>query len=146
MDGRAESIFEGLLRLLHVVCGIEVEPQYRIVDQSGCFVARADLLVVGTTTAHELDGGHHRSPEQQQSDLRRHRRMMAAGYERRGFTSDDVLTAPIGIVRDAYASWGVEHDPAVIRAWYLLVQESLFTAAGRRRLELRLGFGAGNRG
>jgi very-short-patch-repair endonuclease len=144
MDGRAESIFEGLLRVLHVVCGIGVEPQHVVVDPSGTPVARGDLLLIGTRMLHELDGGHHRSPEQQRRDLRRHRRVLAAGYERRGFTARDVLGSPAGILRDADSTLGRDHDPERIHAWYSLVRDSLFTPSGRRRLELRLGLVAEN--
>ena len=139
MDGRAESIFEGLLRLLHVVCGIGVEPQHPVVDLSGRAFARGDLLLVGTRMFHELDGGHHRTPDQQRRDLQRERRLMAAGFLRRGFTSYDVLSSPASIIRDAERTLGRAHDPAVLAAWYSLFRDSLFSASGRRRLELRLG-------
>jgi very-short-patch-repair endonuclease len=142
MDGRAESIFEGLLRILHVACGIEVEPQHLIVAEDGTVIGRADLLVCGTRMLHEFDGGHHRSTVQQRDDLRRHRRLLAAGYQRRGFTAPDVLLVPLGVLRDADASLGRVHDPGRIKVWYSLLQESLFTASGRRRLERRLGLSA----
>src|SRR5262249_2795398 len=95
MDGRAESIFEGLLRILHVVGGVEAEPQQPIVSVDGTVIGRADLLLRGTRMLHEFDGGHHRSALQQRQDLRRHRRLLAAGYERRGFTAEDVLLTPV---------------------------------------------------
>ncbi len=139
MDGRAESIFESLLRLLHDVCGIEVEPQHLVIDEGGSLIARADLLITGTRTLHELDGGHHRARAQQRRDLNRDRRLLAAGYQRRGYTSDDVLTTPVGILRDADATLGREHDPSRIRAWHSLLLASLFTPSGRQRLERRVG-------
>lgn len=139
MDARAESIFEGLLRLLHVVCGIAVEPQHVVVDPFGRVIARGDLLLVGSRMLHEMDGGHHRSPAQQRRDLRRDRRLMVAAYARRGFTSSDILTSPASIIRDAEMSLGLEHDPDRVRPWYSLVQHSLFMPSGRRRLERRLG-------
>ena len=40
VDGRAQSLWESLLRLLHVVCGIEVEPQWELVDADGVLVAQ----------------------------------------------------------------------------------------------------------
>jgi hypothetical protein len=88
---------------------------------------------------HEYDGGHHLTPRQQRDDLRRHRRIQAAGYERRGFTADDVLVNPLAILRDADATLGRLHDPSRIQAWYALMRESLFTPSGQRRLRLRLG-------
>lgn len=144
MDDRAESIFEGLLRMLHRCCGIDVEPQHVVVAEDGSVVARGDLLLVGTRMLHELDGGHHRSPSEQRQDLRRHRRLLTVGYERRGFTAQDVLLAPIGILRDADATIGREHDPARITAWYSLVKESLFTPSGQQRLRLRLSMNTEN--
>ena len=141
MDGRSESIYESLLRLLHVSCGIEVDPQHRVVTADGAIVARADLLLRGTRMLHELDGAHHRSAPAQQADLRRHRRILAAGYERRGFTSGDVLTSPASIIREADTTLGRVHDPGRVRAWYSLMRASLFTPAGRHRLERRLGIG-----
>ena len=138
MDGRSESIFESLLRLLHVSCGVEVDPQHRVVTADGTFVARADLLLRSTRMLHELDGAHHRTAPQQQADLRRHRRILAAGYERRGFTSGDVLTSPASIIREADVTLGRVHEPDRIHAWYSLMRDSLFTPAGRHRLERRL--------
>jgi hypothetical protein len=142
MDGRAESIFEGFLRLLHVTSGVAVGPQHLVRDAEGAVVARADLLIVGTQMLHELDGGHHRLPQQHQHDLRRERRIQAAGYLRRGFTSGDVLGSPVAILRDAEASLGRTHDPDLVRRWYSLVKDSLFMPSGRRRLQLRLGITA----
>lgn len=144
MDGRAESIYESLLRVLHVVCGIEVEPQHQVVGSDGSTVARGDLVLVGTTMLHEVDGSHHLGRLQQRSDLRRHRRILAAGYERRGFTPHDVVHAPAGILRDADTTLGREFDASRLDAWYSLLRESCFTSAGRRRLQLRLGLAAEN--
>jgi very-short-patch-repair endonuclease len=144
MTGQAESIFEGMLRMLHVVSGIEVVPQYVVRTEDGAFVARGDLLLAGTRTLHELDGGHHRSATQHGADLRRDRRLLEAGYERRGYTSSDVLTRAIGILRDADRTLGRVHDPARIHAWYALLQQSLFTPSGQARLARRLGLAAEN--
>jgi hypothetical protein len=38
------------MRVLHVAAGIDVEPQKKIYDSSGRFVARADLWLVGDST------------------------------------------------------------------------------------------------
>ncbi len=139
MTGQAESIYEGLLRMVHVVSGIEVVPQHVARTADGAFVARGDLLLAGTRTFHEYDGGHHRSPGQHEADLRRDRRLMEIGYHRRGYTSSDVLACAIGILRDADRTIGRVHDPSRIHAWYSLLQESLFTPSGQARLARRLG-------
>jgi very-short-patch-repair endonuclease len=144
MNGRAESIYEDLLRLLHEVCGVRVQPQYDVVGEAGHTVARGDLLLTGTQTLHELDGGHHRTAEQQQRDLRRDRRILDAGFRRRGYTARDVLHTPMGILRDMDTAVEREHDPARIQAWYSMIRDSLFMPSGRRRLELRLGLCAEN--
>ena len=39
-------------RLLHCVADVEVEPQKKIYDEWGRFVARADLWVIGTRRLH----------------------------------------------------------------------------------------------
>ncbi|HKX15975.1 MAG TPA: hypothetical protein VJN19_12330 [Propionibacteriaceae bacterium] len=54
LDGRSESAWESVLRLLHFAAEVEVEPQKQIHDEWGRFVARADLWmwarVVSTST------------------------------------------------------------------------------------------------
>lgn len=139
MNGGAESIYEGLLRILHEVCGVEVEPQHLVVRPDGEVVARGDLWVTGTKMLHEYDGGDHLSRTGQRRDLRRHRRIISAGYERRGYTAADVLHVPAGILRDVDTSLGRPHDPARLQPWYALLRESLFTPSGALRLQDRLG-------
>ncbi|UUZ59763.1 hypothetical protein [Nocardioides sp. B-3] len=114
-DGRAESPWETLLRILHVVIGIAVEPRVEVYDKDGELIARVDLLVTGTKSAPEFDGGHHREPDQHRDDLRRERRLDLEGYVRRGYTASDVVQRPLGVLRDADHSVGREHDPARIR-------------------------------
>lgn len=129
-DGRSESPWETILRLFHVVCGLEVWPQYEVFDDDGRFVARGDLWLVGTTMLHEYDGGDHLLKPQQRKDLKRARRIGGADWERRGYTSEDLLHQPVGILRDADSSVGRPHDPSRVRAWNQLLRESLFTPAG----------------
>jgi very-short-patch-repair endonuclease len=138
-DGRSESAWETLLRELHRVCGVEVVPQHVVADKDGVFIARGDLLVVGTRTLHEYDGEHHLARKRQRQDLSRTRRLGHAGFERRGYTSEDVLHQPIGILRDADASLGREHDPARVRGWYDELRDSLFTPAGTAAFRMRNG-------
>ena len=62
LDGRSESPWESVLRLLHISADVEVESQKKIYDEWGHFVARADLWVVGTvvsmsTTARRTAAG-----------------------------------------------------------------------------------------
>lgn len=137
-DGRSESPWETLLRLLHVVCDVPVEPQHELRTPSGGFVARADLWLTGTRTIHEYDGGVHLDRGTQQADLRRARRLADAGYVRRGYTSYDLLREPAAILREADRALGRQHDPARLRAWHRLLTDSLLTGAGKDRLMRRL--------
>ena len=129
-DARSESAWETLLRILHVVCGIRVEPQHEVFDETGLFVARGDLWLVGTRTLHEYDGGEH---------LKRARRVGTADWVRQGYTSEDVLHQATSILRDADQAVGRVHEPSRVRAWHRLLRDSLFSPAGTARLRRRLG-------
>ncbi|MDT0201814.1 hypothetical protein [Nocardioides sp. AE5] len=140
-DPRAESIYEVLLRVLHVVCEVPVEPQFEVRDEAGGVVARGDLHLIGTRTLHEYDGGEHLTRPGQRKDLKRDRRLGHVGWSRRGYTREDVLFQAPTILRDADASIGRDHEPSRIRAWHALMRESLFTPAGTARLAETLGLG-----
>lgn len=142
-DGRSESAWESLLRILHITCGVDVEPQHEVFDAAGLFVARGDLWLRGTTMLHEYDGGEHLKRRRQRTDLRRGRRLSHTRWERRGYTSQDVLHQGVGILRDADAALGRPHDPRRIRTWHDLLRESLFSPAGTARFAARLGLIAG---
>lgn len=138
VDGRAESLWESLLRLLHVVCDIEVEPQWTLADENGVLVARADLWIVGTDALHEFDGDEHEKAPRRVGDRRRDRRVDREGFVRRGYTAGDVIHRAVSVLEDADRSLGRTHDPGRIRAWHRLLQESLFTPAGRTAFLLRI--------
>jgi very-short-patch-repair endonuclease len=91
LDGRSESAWESLLRLLHHAAEVEVEPQRRIEDDTGRFVARADLWLVGTKRLHEYDGEVHRDRDTHRADLHRDRRLVENGWQRLGWTATEVL-------------------------------------------------------
>jgi hypothetical protein len=131
VDGRAQSLWESLLRLLHVVCDVEVEPQWMLVDPDGVVVAEADLWVVGTKALHEFDGDEHEKAPRRVRDRRRDRRVDRQGFVRRGYTGGDVILRAVTILEDADRSLGREHDPTRIREWHRLLRDSLFTPAGR---------------
>jgi len=137
-DRRAESAWETLLRILHVTCEIDVEPQHTLCDEEGMFLGRADLWVRGTNALHEYDGQHHLTPRQQRLDLRRARRLGNEDWLRRGYTSMDVLQQAVTILRDADLSLGREHRPTRVRAWHALLKDSLLTPSGQERLRVRL--------
>lgn len=78
-DHRSESAWESLLRVLHVVCDVPVEPQYELYDR-GRFVARGDLWIRNTQVFHEYDGADHLARRQQRKDLRRARGVSNTGW------------------------------------------------------------------
>jgi len=137
-DGRSESPFETLLRILHVICDIRVQPQRELWTE-GRFVARGDLWLVGTETFHEYDGADHRDAGRHRRDLRRDRDVERAGWVRRGYTDREVLRRPAEILRDADRTLGRAHDPGRLDAWYALLRQSCFTPPGRTLLLRRLG-------
>jgi hypothetical protein len=138
-DGRSESAWESVLRMLHVTCGVAVEPQHRVHDRHGSFVARGDLWLVGTKTLHEYDGAGHRAAGQHRKDLDRDRRLAGAAWTRRGYTSHEVLTQGIAILREADASVGRRHEAERIRPWHDLLAGSLLTPAGQSSVLRRWG-------
>ena len=138
-DSRSESAWETLLRVLHVVCGVEVEPQHELHDEMGQFVARGDLWLTGTRTFHEYDGADHLVRRRQRKDLRRVRSIDHAHWTRRGYTREDVLTQGVTILREADLAVGREHDPSRIRGWNALLRDSLFTPAGTAAFRARIG-------
>lgn len=142
-DGRAESAWEVLLRLLHAMCLVPVVPQHELWTPDGLFVARGDLWIEGTDVFHEYDGAHHLTRAQQRLDLDRVRRIGHAGMIRRGYTREDVLHRAVVILRDADLALGRPHDAQRIQAWHALLRDSLFTPAGQARLRSRLGLGGG---
>lgn len=139
VDGRAESSWETLLRLLHVIVGADVAPQHEVRDADGVLVARVDLHLVGTSSDHEFDGGHHREPDQHRDDLRRERRLTTLGRVRRGYTASDVVQRPVSVLRDVDVALGREHDPRLIRPWLAMLRESLYTPPGRAAFLRRAG-------
>lgn len=138
-DPEAESVMETLLRVLHVVCGFDVESQHVVRDGNGMFVARGDLWLRGTHTLPEYDGAVHADRPQQRADRRRERRLADVEWVRRAYTDDDLLRRPVTILRESDAAIGREHDPSRIRAWTQLFRESTFTPAGRAALARRAG-------
>ncbi|MGD7787470.1 hypothetical protein ACQCX2_04015 [Propionibacteriaceae bacterium Y1700] len=138
-DDRYESIWEVVLAELHRVCGIAVQPQKEVFDETGTFAARGDLWLVGTTRLHEYDGRWHGGDRQRSADLRREGRILRAGWSRRGYVSADLLHGAVRILEDADHALGRPHDPERIRVWHRLLGRSMFTPGGRTALLRRLG-------
>ena len=137
-DGRSESAWETVLRLLHVLAGIDVEPQYLITDATGDPIARSDLMIKRTKRLPEYDGAHHRDRAQHERDLRREKRLARMGYERYGYTASEILREPDRIIRDAEDALGLSRDPTRLRLWLAEMTASSFSAPGRAALTRRL--------
>jgi hypothetical protein len=137
-DGRAESWWETLLRLLHMWSGIEVEPQYEIRDDWGDVIARGDLRIVGTRRLHEYDGAVHDEGEVRKRDLSRDKALGRIHWERYGYVARDLVRSPEQIVRDAETALGLPYRPGRLKRWRAEVARSTLSASGRRRLVRRL--------
>ncbi len=138
-DGRSESAWETILRLVHVLSGITcVEPQKVIVDATGVPVARADLWLRGTNRLAEYDGADHRDRDQHQRDLRREKVLSRLGHERFGYTKPEIVGGAREIIRDAECALDVEHDPLRVEGWLAEFRMSSLSSTGRARLRRRL--------
>lgn len=137
-DGRSESAYETLLRLLLRLAGYDIEPQKRVLDLGGDEVARIDIWFVGTTSAAEYDGKDHLPKEAQESDLARGRRLVALGWDRRGYVSKDLIHKAAGVLRDAEQVTGQTPRPGSLLEWHRLLAESCYTPPGRLALAARL--------
>lgn len=137
-DVRSESPWETILREFHRCVDAPVTPQFVVRDDAGRFVARGDLRLGDTKVLHEYDGHHHLEVERQQADLRRQRRLVAAGWVRRGYTSDDLLRRPEAILRDVDSSLHRSHHPRRLTPWIDLLHDSARTRSGWIRLAKRL--------
>lgn len=139
VDAGAESWWESMLRMMHVACGAVVESQVDLYDAHGTWIARADLLIVGTQSLAEYDGEHHRDVAQHADDLRRDRRLHGSDYIRRGYVAADLLRRPVEVLRDIDRALGRDHDPARLRPWLELLAGSLFTESGLKAFRRRVG-------
>jgi very-short-patch-repair endonuclease len=137
-DGRSESPWETLLRLLHVLSGIAVEPQHELRDDGGEVVYRLDLLVIGTRRASEFDGADHRTRDGHRRDLRRERLLLRHGIERFGYCAPELRHESSTIIRDAEDALGWSHDPMRIKFWRHEFERSSFTPHGYGSLLRRL--------
>ena len=133
LDARSESPWESVMRVLHLAAEINVEPQKKIYDQRGRFIARADLWLVGTRRIHEYDGAIHRDRLVHRSDLARDRRLIEIDWQRMGFTSTQILHEGASIIATADRLLGRPWDPRRLARWEALLEDSLFRPAGRAR-------------
>ena len=137
-DGRSESRWETVLRLLHVLSGIEVEPQLLLRNEFDVIVARADLWIVGTRRLAENDGANHRDRDQHRRDLKREKSLSRLGFDRYGYTASEILGDPSRIVSDAEAARGLPRDPSRIGLWIREADRSSLSGRGLAALHHRL--------
>ncbi len=134
-DGRSESAYETLLRLLFALAGIPVQPQLNVYDDAGTWLARADLLIEGTRRLPEYDGETHRGRERHESDLARDKRLSRAGYERYGYTAKELFGSPEVIVADAEDALGWPRRLDRLAGWFMEYRKSLFYRPALKRFE-----------
>lgn len=132
--GGSDSAGESVLQKFHEVMEIACKPQHRLYDEAGRLVAQADLWVIGTTRMHEYDGAVHRDLTQHRNDLRRERGLGRAGYERRGFTLDDLLNHALITMQEIDRDLGRPSSMRRYRAWVRCVEGSLYSPVGRERV------------
>jgi hypothetical protein len=132
--GASHSGGETVLQAFHYVMEVPFQPQFELYDEHGQLVAQADLLVSGTNQLHEYDGEHHRRKDQQKVDLRRERGIAAASYVRKGFVLDDLLNHPVVVMHEIDNALERPHDLDRLRRWRRLVENSLYSDAGRSRV------------
>ncbi|MFC5678019.1 hypothetical protein [Aeromicrobium endophyticum] len=138
VDGRSESWWETMLRLLHVLSGFEVEPQHVVRNIAGIEVARGDLRITGTNRLAEYDGSDHRERGRHQRDLRREKALAREGIERYGYTATEIIHSPELVVRDAETARGLAHVPGRLGLWRAEASSATVSAAGQRALRRRL--------
>ena len=137
-DGRSESRWETALRLLHVLSGIEVEPQLLVRNEFDAIVARADLWIIGTRRLAEYDGADHRDRHQHRKDLKREKGLSRLGFDRYGYTASEILGDPSRIVTDAEEARGLSHNPSRIGLWVREADRSSLSGRGFAALGHRL--------
>lgn len=131
---KSESAPETVLRVFHAAIDVPVEPQVDLFDDRGTFIGRADLLVTGTGRVHEYDGEHHRDKDQHRVDLRRERGWAGSPYTRSGFALDDLLNHPAVVMHEIDRALGRPHLARRLRRWRRIVDNSLYSEAGRERI------------
>lgn len=138
VDGRSESWWESMLRLVHVLSGFEVEPQQVVRNAAGVEVARVDLRLIGSTRVPEYDGSDHRDRLQHERDLRRDKALARAGLERYGYIGTEIVHAPEQIVRDAERALGLPAWSGRADRWRAEARLASISRVGQRALRERL--------
>ena len=133
LDPRSESPWESIMRVLHRAADIPVTVQYEVHDDSGRFLARADLRIDGTRRLQEYDGAGHREADVHARDLARDRLLLADNWQRHGYVSQDILAGGAQIIADVDRTLGRDWDSRRLAAWQYLIKHSLYGRPGRAR-------------
>lgn len=133
-DPKSESAGETLLRVFHAAMEVAVDSQVELYDEMGAFLGRADLVVRGTNRLHEYDGAHHRDGRHHRNDLRRDRGLRESGYQRSGYTLDDLLNHPVVLMQELDRLIGRPPKLSRLARWRALVDQSLYSETGRQRV------------
>jgi very-short-patch-repair endonuclease len=137
-DGRSESWWESMLRLLHILSGFRVEPQQHVFNAAGVEVARVDLRILGSNRVPEYDGSEHRQRTRHQDDLRREKALARAGLERFGYIATEIIHSPELVIRDAEDALGLPHSPERLQVWRNEARLASISPSGREALRARL--------
>jgi very-short-patch-repair endonuclease len=137
-DGRSESWWETMLRLVHVLSGFTVDPQERVLNRAGVEIARVDLRIRGTRRVVEYDGSDHRDKSQHQDDLRREKALHREGLERYGYIATELVGGARQIVRDAEDATGRPHVESRADLWLAEARLATISLTGRAALARRL--------
>lgn len=129
-DGRSQSPWETVLRLLHVFAGFSVEPQHELRSDRGEVIWSLDLLISGTRRAAEFDGGVHRTAEVHLRDMRRDRLLAQHGIERFAYGANDIRDTPEQIIRDAEDALGLVRDARRLGRWQAEWRLSTYSPTG----------------
>lgn len=137
-DGRSESWWETMLRMLHVLSGVEVEPQHIVRNAAGVEIARVDLRIRGTHRVPEYDGAEHRGRTRHEKDLRRDKALAREGLERYGYIATELIHAPERVIADAEDALGWPHLAGRIEMWRAEACRASISPAGKFALRRRL--------
>lgn len=135
--GKADSVGEVVHQTFLEFMQIAFKPQEPIYDDQGRLAGVVDVYVPALKEGREYDGEVHRDKVQHRTDLRRETALARAGVPRRGFTLDDFLNHAAVLMHQLDRDLGRPHRLQRLRRWRALVDNSLYSAKGRERLQNR---------
>jgi hypothetical protein len=137
LDGRSESPWESVLRLLHHAAEVDASPQKKIYDKwgaswhgliSGC----SEPIGCMSMTARRIAIEKHIA-----RIWPRERRLVEIDWQRIGFTSPQLLYEGGSIIAGLDRLLGRGWDPSRLARWHALLDESVLRPAGRAQVTRR---------